>query len=138
MTQTVILREGLYREGSEGPILTGGRCSRCGFIGFPRPQTCLECGSDALESADLGSRGELLCETTVHMRTDKYAAGYSVGYVTMAHGVRVFGQVRKPDATSLAAGESMTVEVARMWEEGDKEVLCYCFRPTAAAAGGAA
>lgn len=137
MTQSVAVREGLYREASEGVVLTGGKCLKCKFIGFPQPQTCPECGSECIESVDLGAQGTLLCETTVHMRTEKYAAGYSVGYVTMAHGVRVFGQLWRPATGTLRPGDAMAVEVAPLWKEGDKEVMCYRFRPMAQAAGSA-
>lgn len=135
MTQIVPLREGLYREDQNGTVLTGGQCPQCGFVGFPKPLICPECGSDAVEPADLGSHGRLLCETTVHMRTDVYASGYRVGYVTMEHGVRVFGQVHAANRAPLRPGELMKVEVARMWKEGEKEVQCYRFRPAGRTTG---
>ncbi len=124
------LRPGLYRLAESGPVLVGGRCNGCGALSFPRTTTCFECGSENIDAVDVGGEGTLFCETTVQMKTDRYAAGYVVGYVSMPNGLRVFGQFRKPESHEFRVGDPMKVEIATLWHEGADEVVCYRFAPT--------
>jgi len=127
------LRPDLYRIDASGPVLTGGRCTRCGFTGFPRAAVCLECGSESMESADIGSGGELFAESTVHMSNGRFPAGYSVGYVLFPSGIRVFGQIRAAGDHPPSMGSPMRVEIATLYEDDGKPIESFRFYPADAA-----
>lgn len=129
MIETVSLRDGLYRNDPIGPSLLGIRCKKCGHIHFPAGTTCLACGSNELDDIELGSDASLFCETTVHMRTPHFPAGYSVGYVTLPSGVLVFSQLRRVDGKPFQVGMPMKLEIATMWQEDGKDVQAYRFYP---------
>lgn len=130
MTDTIPVREGLFRETDDGPTLLAGQCAQCGRIVFPATERCLECGHDAIESVELGAEGVLLCATVVHMGNGRFEPGYSVGYVTMPHDIRVFGQITTSGDQPLPFGTPMRLEIAPLWREGEQDVLAYRFVPT--------
>lgn len=130
MTNPVPLREGLFRETAAGPTLLASCCTACGHTSYPPAPRCLDCGSEAQEPVELGSEGELLCATVVHMGNNRYPPGYTVGYVTMPHGVRVFAQLAISAGEDLPApGTPMTLEIVPMWREQEQDVLAYRFVP---------
>ena len=128
MTTSRPLRPGLFRQTSGGPTLLAGRCTACGHIEFPRADRCPQCRADAQKEIDAGDRAELLCATTVEIPSGRLAAGYTVGYVILSCGVRIFSQLAS-DAAVMAAGSSMRLEIVPLWQEGDDQVLSYRFRP---------
>lgn len=126
---TVNLREGIFRDASDGPVLVGHRCTACGQIHFPGGELCLSCLNETLEPVDLSQEGELFCETTVHMKTAHFDPPYSVGYIALPEGIKIFAPIRKIDGLPLKVGMRMRVELASMWEEDGKNVLAYRFHP---------
>lgn len=129
MNETIPVREGLFRETSSGATLLGTKCNSCGHIDFPATNNCLACRSPDLASVELGSEGTLLCETTVHMKTANYAPGYSVGYVSLPNGLRVFSQLRKDGGKPFKVGMPMKLEIATLWQSDGKDVQAYRFFP---------
>lgn len=129
MSQPTPLREDLYRIDASGPVLTGGRCASCGFVGFPRAAVCLECGNTTIEREDIGGKGELFVETTVHMSNGRFPPGYSVGYVRFPSGIRVFGQIRKAGEQPLPIGSPMRVEIVTLYEDNGQPVEAFRFHP---------
>lgn len=95
MSEPVPIQEGLYRDQDGHPALLGSRCRTCGHIHFPKAGTCLACRSSDVDVVELGDEASLFCETTVHMNTPHFPAGYSVGYVTLPGGFRLFTQLRR-------------------------------------------
>ncbi|PRZ43953.1 putative OB-fold protein [Antricoccus suffuscus] len=130
MTDTISVREGLFRETNDGPTLLAGRCAQCARTVFPATERCLECGDDSIESVELGAEGELLCATVVHMGNGRFDAGHSVGYVRMPHDIRVFSQITTSGEQPLPSGTPMRLEIAPLWREGEQDVLAYRFVPT--------
>lgn len=129
MTATIPVREKLFRETEDGPTLLAGQCAECGRIVFPASERCLECGHDGIEIRELGAEGELLCATVVHMGNERFDPGYSVGYMMMPHGVRIFSQTVTDGDEPLASGTPMRLEIAPLWREGEHDVLGYRFIP---------
>lgn len=129
MTTPIPLREGLFRETAAGPTLLASRCASCGRTVYPAVLRCLDCGRDGQQTVELGAEGELLCATVVRMGNDRFAPDYVVGYVTMPHGVRVFGQLAGTDGKLPAPKTRMRLEIAPMWRSGDRDVLAYRFTP---------
>lgn len=131
MTAAIPVREGLFRETDDGPTLLAGECGECGRIAFPISERCLECGVDGITIRELGSNGVLLCATVVHMGNGRFEPGYSVGYILMPHGVRVFSQTASDGHAPLASGTPMRLELAPLWRHGEDDVLAYRFVPAA-------
>lgn len=127
MTETVPLREGLFEERARGPVLLASTCGICGQSVFPATDRCLACGGRSQEGTELGPEGALLCATVVHMASGHFEPGYTVGYVELQHGVRVFGQIAA-SADLPTPGTTMRIEIAPMWREDGKGVLAYQFR----------
>lgn len=128
-TATTSVREGLFRATDEGPTLLASRCASCGRTAFPTTTTCLGCGSGDPAVVELGAEGSLLCGTTVHMGNGRFDAGYTVGYVTMPHGVRVFTQIRTKGGDVPEVGTAMRLELVSMWQEGEGDVVAHRFVP---------
>jgi len=90
---SVPLREGLFGETDAGPTLMASHCAQCDHTAFPRVDRCTNCRADDQETVEFGGEGKLLCATVVYMGNGRFSPGYSVGYVTMPPGLRVFGQL---------------------------------------------
>src|SRR5690606_1847427 len=104
----------------------------CGHVVFPTRDQCLACRSAALDIVELGSTGELLCATTVHMATQNTAPGDAVGYVMLPHGVRVFAPIDTTDGNLPEPGTTMRLRIAPLrqaGDTGDTEVLAYRVAP---------
>jgi len=54
---------------------------------------------------------------------------YSVGYVDLPEEVRVFAPLVTSEQTPFAVGMEVELVIERLWEEGDKEVIGYKFKP---------
>lgn len=128
-TATTPVREGLFRATDEGPTLLASRCASCGRTAFPAKPTCLACGAADPAVVELGAEGSLLCGTTVHMGNSRFQPGYTVGYVTMPHDVRVFTQIQALGGEVPPVGTTMRLELVPMWKEGDDDVVAHRFVP---------
>ncbi|SNR53687.1 Zn-ribbon domain-containing OB-fold protein [Blastococcus mobilis] len=128
-TTSTPFREGLFREGPDGPALLAGRCTRCGRVSFPAPDMCLDCRGRELETVELGGEAELLCATTVHMPNRHFPPGHAVGFVVLPGGVRIFTQLRPVEDKPFRSGMPMELEIAPLWREDDADVLAYRFVP---------
>lgn len=131
------VREGLYRIEPAGAdslraTLLGSRCGRCGHVDFPPAAACLSCRADEVHPIDLGNEGTLFCETTVHVPTPRFPAGYSVGYVTLPRGIRVFTPLRRAEGKPFEIGMPMAMELVPLWREEGLDVFAHRFYPSPA------
>lgn len=124
------IREGLFRETDSGPALLAGECAACGRTTFPSTSICLECGGEEVAPVALGAEGDLLCATVVHMGTGGFSPGYSVGYVVMPGGIRVFTQIVGAGEEPLPSGTRMRLQIAPLWPQDEPDILGYHFIPT--------
>lgn len=129
MTETINLREGLFREAPDGGALLASRCKKCGQLHFPAGSICLACRSNELTEIELSNEGELFCETQVHMKTPRFAAGYYVGYVALPEGIRVFSQLRAVEGKPFKIGMKMKLELVPIFQEDGKDVVAHRFYP---------
>lgn len=129
MSTPVPIRDGLFAETDDGPVLLASECTTCGHTSFPASSLCLACGAQTQEPVDLGTEGELLSATVVHMGNGRFEPGYTVGYITMRAGIRVFGQLSSSAEGLPALGTRMRVELVPLWREPEHEVLGYRFAP---------
>ncbi|WP_321886178.1 Zn-ribbon domain-containing OB-fold protein [Burkholderia cenocepacia] len=127
--ETMPLREGLFRETSQGAVLIGTRCRACGQVHFPATGLCLECLAEDVEECELSREGELFCETTVHMKTAHFSPPYQVGYVKLPEGLKIFAPLRPVEGRPFTVGMKMRVEIASLWSEDGHDVAAYRFYP---------
>jgi len=99
----------LYRgSGGDSVELLGIKCTRCGYVAFPR-QTygCEKCGADgdALSNVELGSNGTLASYATVHMHQAKtITAPFVIGEIALDAGPTVRATMVEGDDESMQIG----------------------------------
>lgn len=129
MNETIDVKEGIFRQTTQGGVLIGARCSACGQVHFPAVALCLACLGESVEEVELSREGELFCETTVHMSTANFSPPYSVGYVKLPEGVKLFTPLRSVESKPFKVGMRMSLELVPMWSEDGKDVIAYRFYP---------
>lgn len=122
-----MFQPGLFETGEGGPWLLGTRCRSCARTFYPRTPCCLDCLAGKLEERRLSRDGTLECFTTVQMPSARIAPPYSVGYVQLPEGLRVFAPIEAGDRT-LSIGMKMRLAEYRLGRTAD-ESLAYCFVP---------
>ena len=130
MKTRVSFREGLFDEKDGQGTLVGARCKQCGQTIFPRREACLNCLGQDLETVPLSRNGKLYTYTIVHMPSEHFAPPYVIGWVDLPEGVRVFSQIRGWQDHPLKTGMDMELHFEKLWDEEDKEVIGYVFRPS--------
>lgn len=129
MAEKIPFREGTFIEEAEGGRLVGNKCKSCGQIFFPKVQPCLNCFNQELEDLPLSRQGELYSFTTAYMPASHFKPPYTVGYVNLPEGIRVFAPLKEVEGKSLQVGMPMKLETEKLWQEDDKEVIGYKFTP---------
>lgn len=127
MSDDVPFHAGAFESMPDGPVLLGSRCRACAQVYHPRTSTCLNCGGADLEDIHLSRRGRLECCTTVYMPTATMEAPYTVGYVQLPEGLRVFAPIQGATA-ALKVGASVTLARCTVGR-GEKRLAAYCFVP---------
>jgi len=127
-----LFHTGVFASTADGPVLLGGRCRACGQVYHPRVAVCLNCTATDLDDIRLSRHGRLECCTTVHMPTTTMAAPYTVGYVQLPEGLRIFAPIGS-EASTLAVGTPMTLAEFTIGR-GAQRQAAYCFVPTAGGA----
>ena len=129
MAEKVPVKEGTFIETSNGGALLGNKCKFCGQIFFPKAQFCLNCFQEDVEEIILNRRGRLYSYVIAHMPSSHFEPPYAAGYVDLPEGVRVFAPLRMLADRPFKVGMEMEVVIEKLWQEGDKEVIGYRFRP---------
>ncbi len=130
MKTRVPFREGLFEENSGKGVLLGARCQQCGQIIFPRREACLNCLGNDLETVQLSREGKLYSYTIVHMPSEHFEPPYTIGWIELPEGVKIFSQIRGWQEYPLETGMNMVLHFEKLWEEEEKEVTGYVFRPS--------
>lgn len=125
----VPIKEGIFMgEGAEG-ILLANRCEKCSQVFFPKAEVCLSCFHEQLEDVHLSREGTLYSYTTARMPSSHFTPPFSVGFVDMPEGVRVFSPLKEVENRAFKVGMRVKLVIEKLWEEGDKEVVGYKFVP---------
>jgi hypothetical protein len=117
--------------------LMGARCQTCGAIHLPPRAICSQCHSEAIEWAELSSKGKLLAYTVIHIAPSAMiAAGYGrdnpycTGIVQIEQGPAISAQilgvdVARPEAIAIGASvEATFIERG----EGEQKQTFLAFR----------
>jgi uncharacterized OB-fold protein len=130
MTMTIPFKEGLFEDISGKWALVGGRCKQCEKIIYPLRTVCLNCLSQDMEKLTLSRKGTLYSFTTVHMPSEHFEPPYVIGWIELPEGIRVFSPIRFSQEHSLQIGMAMELSVEKLWDEPEKGVMGYVFRPS--------
>lgn len=130
MKSRVPFREGLIEEVSGKWVLVGCRCQQCGQIIFPCREACLNCSSQDMERLNLSQQGKLYSFSIVHMPSEHFKPPYAVGWIELPEGIRMFSQIRGWQEHPLKTGMDMELAIEKLWDEEEKEVIGYIFRPS--------
>lgn len=120
-----MFQSGLFETGESGPSLLGSRCRGCRRTFFPCVEVCLDCLADDPEPYRLSQHGVLECFTTVSMPALHIEPPYSVGYVALADGLRVFAPL-EPARGAFEVGMTMRLADYALGQAAGRR-LAYCF-----------
>jgi uncharacterized OB-fold protein len=120
----------LFIEKDNEVRLRGSECPNCSRRFFPPKARCPECLQSDLSSVALDTRGTLYSYTTVYIPSRNFKPPYTVGYVELDEGIRVFGQIRLKEREPLTIGSSIKMVIDYLWKNPDGEnVSGYLFEP---------
>lgn len=122
-------RQGLFVEESGRAFLTGNRCKACGRVFFPASAFCFGCYCDEMSPVRLGNRGTLYSYTVSHMASADFLPPYTVGWIELEEGIRVFAPIKAGDDQTIYIGMEMELVIEDLWEEADKRIVGYKFSP---------
>ena len=129
MAERIPIREDIFVESPEGGTLLASKCKSCGQVFFPKPNVCFSCFGDDMEELTLSRRGKLYTYTIGRMPSMHFEPPYAIGYVDTPEGVRVFAPLKMQKDKPFCIGMDMEVVIETLWQEDDKEVIGYRFRP---------
>lgn len=104
----------------ETPRLVGSACELCQLVMYPGDDLCPGCLGPARPRA-LSASGTLYSFSVVHIGPPERAVPYTVGYVDLPEGARLFAHLETPDADQLACDIPVAL---RLVPHGD----AYCAR----------
>ncbi|MBU2648697.1 OB-fold domain-containing protein [bacterium] len=129
MAEQVPIREGTFKEDKTGAILLANRCKACGQIFFPKSKFCLSCVHKEMEEIELSQRGILYSYTIGHMPSSHFKPPYAIGYIDLPEKVRIYAPLVMTADQSFQVGMEMVAVIDKLWEEDDKEIIGYKFKP---------
>ena len=108
---------GLLDEDRKGPFVKGGKCGACGFVALSPQPICPSCWAEGtMADYPIGRTGRLYSSTVIHALPAGFEAPYSVGYVNLEQGMRIFahleGGKRQP-----AIGEELELTIAAVKQD---------------------
>lgn len=108
------------------PTLLGSKCTDCGEVHFPARDRCPDCFGGT-EDRPLSRTGTLYSYTTVEMGPTGFDTPYSVGYVDLPEGIRIFATI--PEDDDLELGREMAVTTGTVLVADGVAVEGYQFVP---------
>lgn len=113
-------------EGTD-PRLLGSECVDCGAVQFPTQDLCPDCWGSTRDS-HLSRTGSLYAYSTVGMGPPAFDPPYTIGYVDLPDGVRVFSKISAAEE-HLSVDRTMEVAIETVAVEDGVETRGYVFRP---------
>jgi uncharacterized OB-fold protein len=121
----VPIREGMFTEGPDGSLI-GSKCRTCGHILAPLTTTCCYCRGEDLQEIELSRHGKLYSYTVVHQPHPKFGAPYSVGFIELPEGPRIFAPLKGKD---FRVGMEMELLLEKLWDDNENEIIGPKFKP---------
>ena len=82
-----------------------------------------------MEAIKLGNRGKLYSFTTSHMPASHFHPPYTVGWIDLAEGIRIFSPILAKEGQELQIGMEMELVIDELWQEGNRRIVGYKYRP---------
>jgi len=111
------------------PRLCGAECAACGTRIFPAAPVCPSCNSEEMKPLSLSGHGVLYAFSTVHVAPAAWETPYTIGYVDLPEGVRVFGKVEGASALVPDAEVGVSIEPIDDPKGGSAPAFQYWFTP---------
>jgi uncharacterized OB-fold protein len=135
--QNIVIKEGWFyvpdTPGKE-PYLIGSKCSKCGYIHFPKMIACPVCRRDSvMDEIPLSRKGKLDSFTVVHQGPPGFETPYIQAYVLLPEGIKIFTLIEgvEPLDNVLKTGQEMELILSKVREDEDgNEIIGWKFRPT--------
>lgn len=127
--ETFPFRKGLFIEESEMAFLIGNRCKACGRVFYPPRPFCFDCFGEEIEPVKLGNRGRLYSYTVCHMSSLHFASPYTVGWIDLEEGIRIFAPIKIGEDERIEIGMEMELVIDDFWEEEGRRVVGYKYSP---------
>lgn len=132
VSDTVLVREGVFEETDAGPALIGSRCRACGQHAFPSRVICYRCQSPDQERVHLSREGRLVTYAVSWVAPTGFEPPLIQGFIDLPEGVRLFSMIEgiepRDDALSPGDAVELTISPLRTDDHG-RAVLGYKFRP---------
>ncbi len=127
--QKVLIRKDVLIEKGDEVILVGSRCKKCGHVFFPPRLFCVECFGSEMEVHEIGNRGVLYSFTISYAPSAHFTPPYTAGWIEMGEQIRVFAPISIEEDQNLKIGMNMQLIADVLWEEGEKQIVGYIFKP---------
>ena len=122
--------EALAADSSGRPVLVGCICKSCGNRMFPYAPVCPVCMSEDMARETMPREGTIYSFTTVHVGPKTWQKPFTVGYVDLTNGVRVFSHLR---GTDIAIGQAVSLALADIGRSADgRPITTFVFQPAKA------
>ena len=118
-----LVHETALRQAAHGWTLMGSRGRVSGHVNFPPQPMCTEDFGET-DLVELPRGGVLYAHTVVRLKTAHFDPPYSVGYVDLDDGTRVYAPIEGND---LRNGDRMSLWAGTMWEEEGQPVIAFKF-----------
>ena len=83
----------MYKDALKQGQFLGLKCKQCQTYILPPKKMCTECGSEDMETVELGKEGEIQTFTVVNIAPEGFLPPYVVGIVKLDEGPWVMGNV---------------------------------------------
>lgn len=108
--------------------LPASRCSRCGHVACPPDRYCSAgCLGAEQATVSVSPEGTLYSVSTIHVPHAIFGAPYTVAYVDLDAGPRLFGHLVGPDAARI--GDRVTAFAEEVVKDDETSVAVQRFVP---------
>jgi len=130
------VEEGLFHQPQapgEKPYLIGSKCTKCGYISFPKLPVCPRCvEKDTMQETHIGEKGKIDMFSIVRSALPGFEAPSIQAYINLAEGPRIWSLITGIEPSEEALKLDMDVELVigkvRMDSEGN-EIISFQYRP---------
>lgn len=133
------VQEGLFYQPEspeEKPYLIGSKCSKCGYISFPKLLVCPRCvQKDTMEEMRINGKGKIDTFSVCYAALPGFQAPSIQGYINLEEGARIWSLITGVEPSDELLKIDMDVElvIGKLREDAEgNEIISYQFRPVKA------
>ena len=110
--------------------LEANKCSKCGYVAFPRRLVCPECGHREFTSFQLKPEGKVLTYTIINVGPDNFSTEvpYAVGIIETDDGARLTTQIVDCKPEEIEIGKKVKLMLRCIQREGKAGILQYGYK----------